>query len=224
MTTPPENHDSESDPFADRAGAQPDRGSQDAQPDHGSPEQYGSRSFPDGRQSYGTPQPGAQPYGSGAGQYGATQYGTGEYGADPYGNQQYGSQPYPGEQQPYGGQQYGAQPYGASPYGADPYGNQQYGAPQYGGQPYGAMQPYGYPSAARKDPALMLVASLILPGLGTILNGETGKGIGILGGYVVGALLSVVLIGLPIMFGFWVWGMYDAYQGAKDHNARHGLP
>lgn len=187
MTTPPENHDSESDPFADRAGAQPDRGSQDAQPDHGSPEQYGSRSFPDGRQSYGTPQPGAQLYGSGAGQY-------------------------------------GAQPYGAGQYGADPYGNQQYGAPQYGGQPYGAMQPYGYPSAARKDPALMLVASLILPGLGTILNGETGKGIGILGGYVVGALLSVVLIGLPIMFGFWVWGMYDAYQGAKDHNARHGLP
>ncbi|KAA0919946.1 hypothetical protein FQ137_04825 [Dietzia sp. ANT_WB102] len=70
----------------------------------------------------------------------------------------------------------------------------------------------------------MLVASLLVPGLGTILNGRVGKGLGILGGYFVGLVLSVVLIGLPIMFGFWIWGMIDAYQGAKDHNARHGLP
>ncbi|MBS7549446.1 hypothetical protein [Dietzia massiliensis] len=143
---------------------------------------------------------------------GDTQYGGG------YGDPQYGTQP------GYGTQQY-EQPYG------QPYGMQQYGMPQYGqpGQPYaqqyGAMQPYGqYPPAARKDPALMLVASLLIPGLGTMLNGRVGRGVGILAGYGVGVLLSVVLIGLPIMFGFWVWGMVDAYQGAKDHNARHGLP
>lgn len=123
----------------------------------------------------------------------------------------------------------GSDPYGA---GSDPYSHQAYGDPQFGGQPYAmqpygqqyGMQPYGYPPVARKDPALMLIASLILPGLGTILNGSTGKGIGIMVGYFFGALLSVILIGLPIMFGFWVWGMYDAYQGAKAHNARHGLP
>ena len=131
--------------------------------------------------------------------------------------------------------QHGAQPgHGTQPY-AQPYARpsdmQQYGMPQYGhpgqpyAQPYGAMQPYGqYPPAARKDPALMLVASLLIPGLGTMLNGRVGRGVGILAGYGVGVLLSVVLIGLPIMFGFWVWGMVDAYQGAKDHNARHGLP
>lgn len=155
-------------------------------------------------------------YGSGYGdpQYGSPQYGNPQYGDPQYGNPQYGGPFDPGH--------YGAQPfYGA----AQAYGGQQ----PFGMQPhnpqYGAMQPYGqFPPAARKDPALMLVASLLVPGLGTMLNGQVGKGIGILGGYFVGLVLSVVLIGLPIMFGFWIWGMIDAYRGAKDHNARHGLP
>ena len=177
-------------------------------------------------------------------------YGTGGQGfanphpADPFAAGGYGAQPYaPGPQGHYPGQQYGdptygspignptgAPTYGAQPYGAFGYDVQPYAAPGYGAQPYGApgygaVQPYWQvPQAARKDPALMLVASLIIPGLGTILNGETGKGIGILAAYIIGALLSVILIGLPIMFGFWIWGMVDAYSGAKDHNARHGLP
>ena len=151
-------------------------------------------------------------------QYGAGQYGDPQHGAGQFDPAQYGAQP-----------GYGTQPY-AQPY-VQPSDMQQYGMPQYGhpgqphAQPYGAMQPYGqYPPATRKDPALMLVASLLIPGLGTMLNGRVGRGVGILAGYGVGVLLSVVLIGLPIMFGFWVWGMVDAYQGAKDHNARHGLP
>src|SRR5699024_11625253 len=68
-----------------------------------------------------------------------------------------------------------------------------------------------------------LVLSFLLPGLGTMINGQAGKGVGIMVGYFLGALLSVILIGLPIMFGFWVWGMVDAYSGAKEHNARHGF-
>lgn len=78
---------------------------------------------------------------------------------------------------------------------------EQYGSRSHSGgqQRYGA-QPYGQAPATRKDPALMLVASLIVPGLWTILNGETGPGI--LAGFVVGALLSVSLIGLPIVLGF----------------------
>ena len=154
---------------------------------------------------------GGQQYGAGG--YGGQQYGSPQYGTPPYGSPQGGGQFDPG--------QYGAQPfYGAEyAYGAQqPYGMQSYG------QRYG-MQSYGqFPPAARKDPALMLVASLLVPGLGTMLVGRAGRGVGILAGYLVGALLSVILIGLPIMFGFWIWGMVDAYQGAKDHNARHGLP
>lgn len=140
-------------------------------------------------------------------------YGANPYLADPLGNQQYGAQ------------QFGNQQYGAQPYGGQPLTGPGFAAPGYGTSAYGAVQPYGqYPQVARKDPAIMLVASLIIPGLGTLLNGSTGKGIGIFAGYCIGALLSVILIGLPIMFGFWVWGMVDAYNGAKDFNARHGLP
>ena len=167
-------------------------------------------------------QPGyeAQPYGPGQqGRYPDPQYGDPAYGnpayGDPAGAPSYGNPTYGN---PYGA--YGAYGYDVQPYAAPGYGAQPYGVPG-----YGAVQPYGQPTpAVRKDPAVMLVASLIIPGLGTILNGETGKGIGILAGYIIGALLSVILIGLPIMFGFWVWGMVDAYSGAKNHNARHGLP
>ena len=155
-------------------------------------------------------------------------YGANPYLADPLGNQQFGTQQYEAQQygaQPFGNQQYGTQQYGAQPYGGQPLTGPGFAAPGYGTPAYGAVQPYGqYPQVARKDPAIMLVASLIIPGLGTLLNGSTGKGIGIFAGYCIGALLSVILIGLPIMFGFWVWGMVDAYNGAKDFNARHGLP
>ena len=69
----------------------------------------------------------------------------------------------------------------------------------------------------------MLLASFFIPGLGTILNGETNKGVGILVGYVVGWVLTIILIGFLIALGFWIWGMVDAYNGAKEYNARHGM-
>lgn len=74
-----------------------------------------------------------------------------------------------------------------------------------------------------KNPALMLLASFFVPGLGTLINGETGKGIGILVGYFISFVLAFVLIGLPFMLGFWIWGMVDAYSGAQKWNARHGV-
>ena len=83
--------------------------------------------------------------------------------------------------------------------------------------------PAGYHSVAPKSPGLSLLASFFIPGLGTLLNGETGKGIGILVGYVVAILFSFILIGLPFVFGLWIWGMVDAYQGAQKRNARHGI-
>lgn len=76
---------------------------------------------------------------------------------------------------------------------------------------------------APKNPALALLASFFIPGLGTMLNGEGGKGAGILIGYLVCIPLSFVLIGIPGMLGFWVWGMVDGYQGAQRWNARYGI-
>ncbi len=57
-----------------------------------------------------------------------------------------------------------------------------------------------------------------------MINGEVGKGIGILIGYFVSWILIIVLIGIVGVFGFWIWGMVDAYQGAVAYNRRHGYP
>lgn len=76
---------------------------------------------------------------------------------------------------------------------------------------------------APKSPGLALLASFFIPGLGSMMNGEAGKGIGILLGYIVSWFLVIVLVGFIGLFGFWVWGMVDAYQGARKWNAAHGI-
>jgi TM2 domain-containing membrane protein YozV len=173
------------------------------------------------------------------------------YPQDPYGQQP------PSQQQPGYGQQppsYPQAPYG-QPQSApqEGYGWQQQSAPQYGQQPpsapqyaqgydqaaYGyAQQPpsqavYGQPqygaTAPRKEPAISLLLSFFFPGVGSIINGDTGKGVGILLGYFgsifFGFLLSFIIIGIflfPVAFGLWIWGMVDGYQGAVNFNRRHG--
>jgi len=79
------------------------------------------------------------------------------------------------------------------------------------------------PQVAPKNPGIALLASFFIPGLGTMMNGQAGKGVGILIGYIVSWFLTIILIGFVGLFGFWVWGMVDAYQGAKSWNARHGI-
>lgn len=106
------------------------------------------------------------------------------------------------------------------------------------GYPCGARQPnqdshvhpsagFGYVQApygvAAKSPALSLVASFFIPGLGSMINGDVAKGVGILFGYFFSLMLAALMIGIPGILAFWVWGMVDAYQGAKLWNARHGL-
>jgi len=96
----------------------------------------------------------------------------------------------------------------------------QHQAPTYSQPP---ALPVGYHRVEPKNPGLSLLASFFIPGLGTMLNGETGKGIGILAGYLVALLLSLALIGIPFVIGLWIWGMVDAYSGAQKWNARHGI-
>jgi len=93
---------------------------------------------------------------------------------------------------------------------------QTYGQSVYGAHP-------GQMMVSPKNPALSLLASFFLPGLGSMINGDVGKGIGILCGYLVSAVLVLILIGFFGLFGFWIWGMVDAYQGAQKWNARHGI-
>lgn len=81
--------------------------------------------------------------------------------------------------------------------------------------PYGAVQP--------KNPAISLIVSFFLPGVGSMINGDTSRGVIILVSYIVGLILTIVLIGFVIAFGVWIWGMVDAYQGAQRWNAAHGI-
>jgi len=92
------------------------------------------------------------------------------------------------------------------------------------------IQPPPYPQqsapvaqVAPKNPGIALLVSFFIPGLGSMMNGQVGKGVGILVGYIVSWFLTIILVGFVGLVGFWVWGMVDAYQGAKSWNARHGI-
>ena len=74
-----------------------------------------------------------------------------------------------------------------------------------------------------KNPVLGLVLSLLIPGLGSMVNGEAGKGCIILGLYALGWILSIILIGIPLLIGAWIWGLIDGYQSAQRWNRAHGI-
>ena len=78
------------------------------------------------------------------------------------------------------------------------------------------------PGATSRNPAASLLASLIVPGLGTIINGEPGKGVLILSGWIVSWLLVLATIGVILVPAVWIYGMYDAFQGARRYNLSHG--
>lgn len=100
--------------------------------------------------------------------------------------------------------------------------------PSYPPVPYQQPTPYHYAQppvvqVAPKNPGIALLASFFFPGLGSLMNGQAGKGIAIFAGYLVSWVLVLGIIGIVGVFGFWIWGMVDAYQGAKNWNARHGI-
>ncbi len=89
-----------------------------------------------------------------------------------------------------------------------------------------AAQPPGpaWPAAPPpRGPLVAMVASGFVPGLGTILNGEVGRGLGILSGFVTSCFLVLELVGIPGVIGFWAWGLVDAYRSTGRWNRRHGL-
>jgi TM2 domain-containing membrane protein YozV len=85
-----------------------------------------------------------------------------------------------------------------------------------------SVRPNG-PAVGAKSPAVSLLASFFVPGLGSMINGDVGKGLVILLCYIFSWLLAFLLIGIPGVFGFWIFGMVDAYNGARIWNARHGI-
>jgi len=134
-----------------------------------------------------------------------------------------GQQAYLAQQTPQYPAQYAAQPqYSAQqqgPYQAPPPG---YAVGLYSQAPYNPAQ-YGQQVVAPKSPGIGLLASFFVPGLGTMINGDVGKGVGILVGYVVCLLLSFLILPLFGALGLWIWGMVDAYTGAQNWNRSHGI-
>ncbi len=103
---------------------------------------------------------------------------------------------------------------------AVPYQQPSYQAqPNYQGQP--AYQ--GQMAIVPKNPAISVLLSFLIPGLGSMLNDRMNIGVIILVSYAVGWFLTLVLIGFPIILGVWIWGMIDAYQSAVRWNLARGI-
>ncbi len=69
--------------------------------------------------------------------------------------------------------------------------------------------------AVGKDPTAALLLSLFLPAIGQFYNGDTKKGLMILGGYFVSFILSFVYIGILTGLGLWIWSVIDAHNVAS---------
>jgi len=76
---------------------------------------------------------------------------------------------------------------------------------------------------APKSPGLALLGSFFFPGLGQLINGQAGKGIAMFLAYLFSIALIFVFIGVVLVPAIWIWSMVDAYSGAKEWNARHGI-
>jgi TM2 domain-containing membrane protein YozV len=68
--------------------------------------------------------------------------------------------------------------------------------------------------AANKSPGIALLLSLLLPGVGQMYNGQVGKGIAFLIGYIATIFIFLFWI-------VWIWAMVDAYQTAKRMNLKY---
>ncbi len=79
------------------------------------------------------------------------------------------------------------------------------------------------PGPTSRNPAASLLASLLVPGLGTVINGETAKGLLILAGYLTAWVLVLFTVGVILVPAVWIYGMFDGFQGARRYNLAHGV-
>jgi TM2 domain-containing membrane protein YozV len=90
---------------------------------------------------------------------------------------------------------------------------------------YGAPMPYQYQGqrVLPRSAWLAVVASFIIPGLGSMINGRVGKGILILFCAFLAALSSLIIIGFILAPAVWIWGMVAANNDVRKWNAEHGI-
>ena len=89
--------------------------------------------------------------------------------------------------------------------------------------PYLVQQAPGGMVVAPKNPAVSLIVSFFIPGVGSMINGDVAIGVAILATWIVGVLTTVFFVGVFLILGAWIWGMVDGYQGAVRWNRAHGI-
>lgn len=135
--------------------------------------------------------------------------------APAFGSQPQLPPPAPGQMPPPPPQNYAGQPLQPG---------QQMQPMQHGGFPAHQQPVAVMPIYARKDPAVMLLASFFIPGLGSMLSERVGKGLGILIAFFISCVLMGLLIGFLTTPVIWILGLVAAFQDAKDWNRAHGFP
>ena len=70
-----------------------------------------------------------------------------------------------------------------------------------------------------KSVVVSLILSFLLTGLGQLYNGEISKGVIFLVVAIILWILTILTIFLCVVtIPFWIYGMYDAYTRAEEHN------
>jgi TM2 domain-containing membrane protein YozV len=90
-------------------------------------------------------------------------------------------------------------------------------------QPYPQVYAPPVTQVVPKNAGVALLISFFLPGVGSMYAGKTNTGVIILIGYIISWVLTIVIIGFVGIFGFWVWGLIDAYQAAQAWNRARGI-
>jgi TM2 domain-containing membrane protein YozV len=78
-------------------------------------------------------------------------------------------------------------------------------------------------TVAPKNPAVSVLLSIFIPGLGSMVNENVGTGVAILVLNIIGWILAIVVIGIPLAIATWIWGLVDAYKSAQRWNRAHGI-
>lgn len=90
-------------------------------------------------------------------------------------------------------------------------------------QGYGYAQPMPYHTVAPRSAGIAVLASFFLPGLGSMINGKVGKGLLILGCYIVSAILCLFVVGFVLAPACWIWGMVAGAGDANRWNRANGI-
>lgn len=75
-------------------------------------------------------------------------------------------------------------------------------------------------SVDQKSEALAIVLSVLIAGVGQMYLGKVGRGVGILIGLIILAVIGIVTLGIGYILGIilFIWQIIDAYNLCRQYN------